>query len=214
MTASFADVPASHDGAALIVLPIALDAPLSTSWTGVRDALAVTGGALTRVQRVDGRSDLWSVRATPSGDADVTVRLTFSEPLASSYSYETMRDRSLGVWQGQFRRATEARRLEPPGQPVLGDHDHVDQRAGHLDLARADVRVHGQRRDVHGGRPQALERAVTSAALGGRTAMLVLAAPGTPLPRRQCDAQIGVIGEGRVTSQPSTETIDAVGRGR
>ena len=47
-------------------------------------------------------------------DAVFTFRLTFSEPLASNYSYKTMRDRSLGVWQGEHLRATNARRLEPP----------------------------------------------------------------------------------------------------
>ena len=58
VTASFADVPASHDGAALIVLRIALDAPLSTSWTG--GARRARGHG----RRADPRSASRSRRAT------------------------------------------------------------------------------------------------------------------------------------------------------
>ena len=287
VTASFTDVPAAHDGETGIALRIALDAALSTSWTGVRDALAVSGGTLTRVHRVDGRSDLWGVEVTPSGAADLTVRLnaspacgdpattmctadgrrvetaiettvpgpeeavdatpltvsvsdmpaehggadavftfrlTFSETLASSYSYETMRDRSLGVWQGEHLRATNARRLEPPGNryweititPIdaqdiaitLGptfectDNGAMCTEDGRK-LSNAFTRlVRGPTpngivggdalsmtwpspRDGFGSpsatdfavRVDGAPRAVTAAALAGRTAMLLLAAP-------------------------------------
>ena len=174
LTASFQNVPASHDGSGAISLRIGLDAALSTSWKGVRHSLAIANGTLTRIHRIDGRSDLWGIDVEPAGDGDVTVRLNpsadcadpattmcasggrrletavstvipgpapvdpsalltasfvnmpsghdsgsftfrilFSEPLARSYSYETMRDSSVRVTQGgRTGGAAGARRVD------------------------------------------------------------------------------------------------------
>ena len=43
-----------------------------------------------------------------------TFRLEFSEDLAPGYSYTTMRDDSLNIWQGQSMDATKAERVQPP----------------------------------------------------------------------------------------------------
>ena len=82
LTASFQNVPASHAGSGAISLRIGLDAALSTSWKGVRHSLAIANGALTRIHRIDGRSDLWGIEVEPAGDGDVTVRLNPSADCA------------------------------------------------------------------------------------------------------------------------------------
>ena len=82
LTATFANVPAAHDGSGAISLRIGLDAALSTSWKGVRHSLAIANGALTRIHRIDGRSDLWGIDVAPAGDGDVTVRLNPSADCA------------------------------------------------------------------------------------------------------------------------------------
>ena len=82
LTATFTNVPAAHDGSGAISLRIGLDAALSTSWKGVRHSLAIANGALTRIHRIDGRSDLWGIDVEPAGDGDVTVRLNPSADCA------------------------------------------------------------------------------------------------------------------------------------
>ena len=82
LTATFANVPAAHDGSGAISLRIGLDAALSSSWKGVRHSLAIANGALTRIHRIDGRSDLWGIDVAPAGDGDVTVRLNPSADCA------------------------------------------------------------------------------------------------------------------------------------
>ena len=82
LTATFANAPAAHDGSGAISLRIGLDAALSTSWKGVRHSLAIANGTLTRIHRIDGRSDLWGIDVAPAGDGDVTVRLNPSADCA------------------------------------------------------------------------------------------------------------------------------------
>ena len=55
-----------------------------------------------------------SVPDTHDGESPVVFRLAFSEEPASGYSYVTMRDRTLNVWQGSRLEVKRARRLSPP----------------------------------------------------------------------------------------------------
>ena len=55
-----------------------------------------------------------SVPDTHDGESPVVFRLAFSEEPASDYSYKTMRDRTLNVWQGARLQVREARRVAPP----------------------------------------------------------------------------------------------------
>ena len=55
-----------------------------------------------------------SVPDTHDGESPVVFRLAFSEEPASDYSYKTMRDRTLNVWQGARLQVREAKRLSPP----------------------------------------------------------------------------------------------------
>ena len=79
ITASFNDVPRSHDGESEFNLRLAFVKDMGISPTSLReDALAATGGAVTRVQRVDDRSDLFEITVEPDSDEDVTITLSSS----------------------------------------------------------------------------------------------------------------------------------------
>ena len=76
LTASFSDVPASHDGQSSFTFRIAFSEPIATSYEVVRDqSLEVTGGSVAQARRVDGRSDLWEITVEPGSNADVAVIL-------------------------------------------------------------------------------------------------------------------------------------------
>ena len=79
ITARFNDVPRSHDGESEFTFRLALVKDMGISPTSLReDALAATGGAVTQVQRVDDRSDLFEITAEPDSDEDVTITLSSS----------------------------------------------------------------------------------------------------------------------------------------
>ena len=76
LTASFGSVPASHDGSAAFTVRLTFSADIAGGDQALRkDALSATGGTVTGVRRVDGRSDLWEVGVVPSGHAAVTLTL-------------------------------------------------------------------------------------------------------------------------------------------
>ena len=75
LTATFEDVPAAHDGSAF-TFRMAFSEDIGISYRSLReDALAVTGGRVTRGKRVDDRRDLFEMTVEPDGDGDVTVTL-------------------------------------------------------------------------------------------------------------------------------------------
>ena len=79
ITARFNDVPPSHDGESEFNFQVAFVKDVGISPTSLReDALAATGGAVTRVQRVDDRSDLFEITVEPDSDEDVTITLSSS----------------------------------------------------------------------------------------------------------------------------------------
>ena len=79
ITARFNDVPQSHDGESEFTVRLAFVKDVGISPTSLReDALAVTGGAVTQVQRVDDRSDLFEITVEPDSDEDVTITLSSS----------------------------------------------------------------------------------------------------------------------------------------
>ena len=79
ITARFNDVPRSHDGESEFNFRLAFVKDMGISPTSLReDALAATGGAVTRVQRVDDRSDLFEITVEPDSDEDVTITLSSS----------------------------------------------------------------------------------------------------------------------------------------
>ena len=77
ITARFNDVPRSHDGESEFTFQVAFVKDVGISPTSLReDALAATGGAVTQVQRVDDRSDLFEITVEPGSDEDVTITLS------------------------------------------------------------------------------------------------------------------------------------------
>ena len=79
ITASFNDVPRSHDGESEFNFQVAFVKDVGISPDSLReDALAATGGAVTQVQRVDDRSDRFEITVEPDSDEDVTITLSSS----------------------------------------------------------------------------------------------------------------------------------------
>ena len=76
LTASFEDLPETHDGATAFTFRLVLSADIANGDVDVRDsAFEVTGGSVTDVGRVDGRSDLWEITVTPDGTGNVGIVL-------------------------------------------------------------------------------------------------------------------------------------------
>ena len=79
LTGRFVNVPQSHDGESEFTVRLAFVKDVGISPDSLReDALAATGGAVTRVQRVDDRSDLFEITVEPESDEDVTITLSSS----------------------------------------------------------------------------------------------------------------------------------------
>ena len=76
LTASFEDLPETHDGATAFTFRLVLSADIANSDADVRDsAFEVTGGSVTDVGRVGGRSDLWEITVTPDGTGNIGIVL-------------------------------------------------------------------------------------------------------------------------------------------
>ena len=77
LTGRFVNVPQSHDGESEFTVRLAFVEDVGISPTSLHeDALAATGGAVTQVQRVDDRSDLFEITVEPDSDEDVTITLS------------------------------------------------------------------------------------------------------------------------------------------
>ena len=76
LTASFAGVPAAHDGESAFTFRVAFSEDIGISFRSLReDAFTVTGGRVTRGRRVDGRRDLFEMTVEPDGAGEVTIEL-------------------------------------------------------------------------------------------------------------------------------------------
>ena len=76
LTASFENLPASHDGSGEFTFRVEFSEDVGIGYAVLRDdAFAVTKGDVTGARRVDGRNDLWRITVEPDGRDDVTVTL-------------------------------------------------------------------------------------------------------------------------------------------
>ena len=76
LTASFQDVPETHDGETPFTFRVAFSEDIDIGLPALReDAFTVTGGMVADGQRVDGRHDLFEVRVEPNSGGDVTITL-------------------------------------------------------------------------------------------------------------------------------------------
>ena len=76
LTASFVGLPEAHDGAGAFTFRVAFSENIGISYRSLReDAFAVSGGRVTRGERVDDRRDLFEMTVEPEGEDEVTVTL-------------------------------------------------------------------------------------------------------------------------------------------
>ena len=77
LTASFADVPASHNGSARFTFTLTFSEAPHVSYAVLRDdAFTVSGGKVkTAVRREPGSNVGWDITVEPDGDGDVTIAL-------------------------------------------------------------------------------------------------------------------------------------------
>ena len=93
LTGRFVNVPQSHDGESEFTVRLAFVEDVGISPTSLHeDALAATGGAVTQVQRVDDRSDLFEITVEPDSDEDVTITLSSSGDCGESGSVCTQEE--------------------------------------------------------------------------------------------------------------------------
>ena len=80
LTATFEDLPDTHDGATAFEFRVRFSEPIRGTYAFMRDsAFTVTGGSVTRARRVDG-SIVWAITVAPAGDADLAIVLEAERP--------------------------------------------------------------------------------------------------------------------------------------
>ena len=85
LTASFEDMPETHDGESGFRFRVAFSEDIGISFQALReDAFTVTGGRVTGGGRVDDRRDLFEMTVEPDGDGDVTIELAAGRECATS----------------------------------------------------------------------------------------------------------------------------------
>ena len=83
LTASFASLPASHQGSGTFELRVEFDNPLRTGAADtLEQAFQVTNGEVRGVTRVSGLTEQWEIEIEPLSDADVVVVLPASADCA------------------------------------------------------------------------------------------------------------------------------------
>ena len=76
LTARFENMPAAHDGEGAFTFRVAFSENIGISYRSLReDAFTVSGGRVTRGERVDDRRDLFEMTVEPDGGSAVTVTL-------------------------------------------------------------------------------------------------------------------------------------------
>ena len=81
LTASFADLPATHDGSSPFTVDIAFSADIQIGFAEFRDyAVRAIGGTVIAAERVNGSSALWRITVLPAGSGDVTLALKADRP--------------------------------------------------------------------------------------------------------------------------------------
>ena len=76
LTATFSNVPASHDGSARFTLQVLFSEDVGISYVNMRDdAFTVDEGDVTNARRVKGRNDLCQITVEPDDNNDVAITL-------------------------------------------------------------------------------------------------------------------------------------------
>ena len=118
LTATFEDVPAAHDGSAF-TFRMAFSEDIGISYRALReDALAVTGGRVTRGARVDDRRDLFEMTVEPDGAGDVTIELPAGRECGVSGAICTK-----GENRRQLTNSPSATVAGPPDEPLKANFE-------------------------------------------------------------------------------------------
>ena len=76
LTASFKNLPETHDGSSEFTFQVEFSEDVGISYAVLRDdGFAVTKGDVTGARRINGRNDLWQITVEPDGRDDVTITL-------------------------------------------------------------------------------------------------------------------------------------------
>ena len=98
LTASFEDLPSTHDGESAFEFRIAFSEDIDADADAMRDhALTVAGGAVTGAARVNSRDDLWRFTVEPSGRGEVEIELPAGRDCAEAGAVCTADGRQLSA---------------------------------------------------------------------------------------------------------------------
>ena len=76
LTATFQDLPDSHDGSTAFTFRLLFSEDVGISYVNMRDdAFSLSEGDVTGARRVDGRNDLWEITVEPDDNSDVGITL-------------------------------------------------------------------------------------------------------------------------------------------
>ena len=95
LTASFSNVPGSHDGSDFSINLTFSEGP-DVGWRDVKNALSVSGGSVNRVSRETKGSNVgWDIKVQPAGSGSLTITLRATAQCSSSGAICTTDDRRL-----------------------------------------------------------------------------------------------------------------------
>ena len=123
LTASFENLPASHDGSNPFTFRLAFSDDVTIAPSAMRDhGLEVTGGTVTGAARVDGRKDLWEFTVQPADSGEVSIITPLERACTESGALCTADGRQLtsavpGLVLGPSQEQQEPRQQEPRHQP-------------------------------------------------------------------------------------------------
>ena len=133
LSASFGDVPASHDGPTAFTFTLTFSAAPDVGYAVLRDdAFSATGGTVKSARRKAPPSNLeWTVTVEPSGDGDVTVELATTSDCAAADAICTAAAMPLTVVPAAFTVAgpavEETEEPPPPPPPLTASFEGVPE---------------------------------------------------------------------------------------
>ena len=130
LTASFENLPASHDGSSPFSFRMSFSAEVTIEPAAMRDqALLVSDGTVTGASRVDGRKDLWEFTVQPAGNGAVSILVPLDRACTETGALCTADGRKLStgvpaqVVPGPTQNQQQAVALTASFEDVPAEHD-------------------------------------------------------------------------------------------
>ena len=130
LTASFENLPASHDGSSPFSFRLSFSAEVTITSASMRDhALLVSDGTVTGASRVDGRQDLWEFTVQPAGNGAVSILVPIDRACTETGALCTADGRKLStgvpaqVVPGPTQMQQQAVALTASFEDVPAEHD-------------------------------------------------------------------------------------------